>query len=188
MVVLMEECHGLKLKRKGADEPELFDAGADDRSGFPLSCRATKMRRLACPAGGPQHQGAPAEGVAAAGQDDVPMCDDDPAPASAGGEEAGALVLYGGGGRSGCDAASAPRLAAPRALHGAAADAGGGPAETGDVVVVNTMRGCKLAVDSITVEVQRTIHEYTDSQLESTPLAPWRWHGVTFRYGGCMQR
>ena len=74
------------------------------------------------------------------------------------------------------------------ALHGAAADAGGGPAETGDVVVVNTMRGCKLAVDSITVEVQRTIHEYTDSQLESTPLAPWRWHGVTFRYGGCMQR
>jgi len=115
MVVLMEEFHGLKLKlkRKGADEPELFDAGADDRSGFPLSCRATKMRRLACPAGGPQHQGAPAEGVAAAGQDDVPMCDDDPAPASAGGEEAGALVLYGGGGgRSGCDAASAPRLAA----------------------------------------------------------------------------
>jgi hypothetical protein len=66
MVVLMEEFHGLKLKQKGADEPELFNAGADDRSGFPLSCRATKMRRLACPAGGPQHQGAPAEGVAAA--------------------------------------------------------------------------------------------------------------------------
>ncbi|RLM75134.1 uncharacterized protein C2845_PM15G18040 [Panicum miliaceum] len=113
MVVLMEELNGLSLKRKGADEPELFEAGADDRSGFPLSCRATKMRRLACPAGGPQHQGAPAEGVAAAGQDDVPMyCDDDPAPASGGGEEEGALVLYGGGGRS--DAASArgaPRLA-----------------------------------------------------------------------------
>ena len=111
MVVLMEEFHGPKLKRKGADEPELFDAGADDRSGFPLSCRATKMRRLACPAGGPQHQGAPAEGVAAAGQDDVPMCDDDPAPASAGGEEAGALVLYGGGGA----ATPRARLASPRA-------------------------------------------------------------------------
>ena len=112
MVVLMEEFHGLTLKRKGADEPELFDAGADDRSGFPLSCRATKMRRLAlaCPAGGPQHQGTPAEGAPATGQDDVPMRDDDSAPASAGGEEVSALALYGGG-RFYCDAARAPRVA-----------------------------------------------------------------------------
>ncbi|CAO2162749.1 unnamed protein product [Urochloa humidicola] len=107
MVVLMEEFHGLTLKRKGADKPELFDAaGGDDRSGvFPLSCRATKMRRLACPEnGGLEHHVAPAvAGVAAVGQqDDVAMCDDEPAAASAGGEEEGALVLYGGagGGRS----------------------------------------------------------------------------------------
>ncbi|RLN03720.1 uncharacterized protein C2845_PM13G22640 [Panicum miliaceum] len=116
MVVLMEEFHGLTLKRKGADEPELFDAGADDRSGFPLSCRATKLRRLACPDGGSGHQGAQAAGVAATGQqDDAPMCDDEPAPASAGGAEEGALVLYGGGGRSDSDdaarAVGAPRLA-----------------------------------------------------------------------------
>ncbi|CAL5005285.1 unnamed protein product [Urochloa decumbens] len=101
MVVLMEEFHGLTLKRKGAEEPELFDAaGGDDRSGgFPLSCRATKMRRLACPEnGGLERQVAPA--AAAGQQDDVPMCDDEPALASAGGEEeegARALVLYGGG-------------------------------------------------------------------------------------------
>ncbi|CAL5013513.1 unnamed protein product [Urochloa decumbens] len=107
MVVLMEEFHGLTLKRKGTDEPELFDAaGGDDRSGgFPLSSRATKMRRLACPeTGGHDHQVAPAAG----NQDDVPMSDDEPAPASAGGEEEGAraLVLYGGGGRS-----DSPRVA-----------------------------------------------------------------------------
>ncbi|CAO2192093.1 unnamed protein product [Urochloa humidicola] len=102
MVVLMEEFHGLTLKRKGADEPEIFDAaGSDDHSGgFPLSCRATKMRRLACPEnGGLEHHVAPAAaGVEAAGQqDDMPMSDDDPAPASSGGEEEGALVVYGGG-------------------------------------------------------------------------------------------
>ncbi|RCV31858.1 hypothetical protein SEVIR_6G219000v4 [Setaria viridis] len=101
MVVLMEEFHGLTLKRKGTDEPELFDDAGDDRSsGFPLACRATKMRRLACHEdGGPQHQDAPAAGVAAMGQqDDVPMCDDEPAQVGAEGEEEGALVLYGGGG------------------------------------------------------------------------------------------
>ncbi|KAL6858961.1 hypothetical protein ACP4OV_017963 [Aristida adscensionis] len=46
MVVLMEELRGLTLKRKGADEPELFHVGGDDRSGFPIASRATKMRRL----------------------------------------------------------------------------------------------------------------------------------------------
>ncbi|CAL5001173.1 unnamed protein product [Urochloa decumbens] len=101
MVVLMEEFHGLTLKRKGADEPELFDAaGGDDRyGGFPLSSRATKMRRLACPENGrSEYHGSPA--AAAGNQDDVPMCDDEPAAASAGGEDEGAraLVLYGGGG------------------------------------------------------------------------------------------
>ncbi|CAO2184275.1 unnamed protein product [Urochloa humidicola] len=99
MVVLMEEFHGLTLKRKGADEPELFDAaGGDDRSGvFPLACRATKMRRLACPEnGGLEHHVAPA---AAGQQDGVPMCDDElPAPANAGSEEDSALVVYGGAG------------------------------------------------------------------------------------------
>ncbi|CAO2207277.1 unnamed protein product [Urochloa humidicola] len=115
MVVLMEEFHGLTLKRKGADVPELFDAaGGDDRSGgFPLACRATKMRRLACPEnGGHDHHGAPAPAPAGQ-QDDVPMCDDEPAPAaSAGGEDEGAraraLVLYGGGGGHRSDS---PRVA-----------------------------------------------------------------------------
>ncbi|OEL30116.1 hypothetical protein BAE44_0008868 [Dichanthelium oligosanthes] len=98
MVVLTELFHGLTLKRKGADDPELFDGGGggDDRSssGFPISCRATKMRRLACPDGGPRHhQDAPQPPPPA--QDNVPMCDE-PALASAEGEEEGALVLYGG--------------------------------------------------------------------------------------------
>ncbi|RLN03764.1 uncharacterized protein C2845_PM13G22660 [Panicum miliaceum] len=37
MVVLMEEFNGLTLKRKGADEPELFDASGDDHSGCAAS-------------------------------------------------------------------------------------------------------------------------------------------------------
>ncbi|KAF8646511.1 hypothetical protein HU200_065729 [Digitaria exilis] len=114
MVVLAEEFHGLTLKRKGADEPGLFDAAGvdDDRSaGFPLSCRANKIRRLTDPdpvGGGSHHLDEPAWGVTATEQqDDVPMCDDAPALARDGGdEEESALVLYGGGGRS-----DAPRLA-----------------------------------------------------------------------------
>ncbi|KAF8653714.1 hypothetical protein HU200_061825 [Digitaria exilis] len=114
MVVLAEEFHGLTLKRKGADEPGLFDAAGvdDDRSaGFPLSFRANKIRRLADPdsvGGGSHHLDEPAWGVTATEQqDDVPMCDDAKAPAGDGGEEEErALVLYGGGGRS-----DAPRLA-----------------------------------------------------------------------------
>lgn len=97
----MEEFHGLTLKRKGADELELFDVGGDDRSGFPLSCRATKMRRLASP-DGHHHQNAPAvDGVVTTtGQDDVPMGDaPEPAPGARGGEET-AMVLYGDAARS----------------------------------------------------------------------------------------
>ncbi|TVU05139.1 hypothetical protein EJB05_48291, partial [Eragrostis curvula] len=102
MVVLMEEFGGLSLKRKGADEPQLFDVGGDDRSVFPISCRATKMRRLAC------SDGPAAGGVGAAEQQvDLPMGDaaaPSPVP-SAGGEHERAVVLYGG------DAAqSAPQL------------------------------------------------------------------------------
>lgn len=103
MVVLTEELHGLSLKRKGADDPELFDAGADGRPGFPLACRATKMRRLACPDGPPDRRDEPAV------PDDVPMGDDAaPTPSLPGADEK-ALVVYGDGRR---DASrSAPRLA-----------------------------------------------------------------------------
>jgi hypothetical protein len=111
MVVLMEEFNGLSLKRKGADEPELLDAATGDgrSSGFPLASRATKMRRLACHEDdGPRYHDAPA----AAGQDDVAICDEEPARASGGGEEEGALVLYGGGGRyDDARERDAPRLA-----------------------------------------------------------------------------
>lgn len=95
MVVLMEELSGLSLKRKGADDPELFD----HQSGFPLSCRATKMRRLACPDGG-QHcrQDGPAVsgGVGVQGQADLPMDDAAPSPsARAATDEEKAVVQYG---------------------------------------------------------------------------------------------
>ncbi|GJN03999.1 hypothetical protein PR202_ga21505 [Eleusine coracana subsp. coracana] len=103
MVVLMEEFGGLSLKRKGADEPGLFDAAAgDDRSGFPLSCRATKMRRLACPDG--RQDGPAASG--AMEQVDLPMGDAvAAAPSPAAEEETKAMVLFGGGASD-----AAPRL------------------------------------------------------------------------------
>ncbi|KAJ1269176.1 hypothetical protein BS78_07G190400 [Paspalum vaginatum] len=121
MVVLMEEFHGLSLKRKGADEPELFSAGGYDRSGsgFPLACRATKMRRLACP-DGPQRWDEPAVDsgavtTATAGQGDVPMGDDAAPTPSLPGDDEKAVVLYGDAGRRGRedddDSRSAPRLA-----------------------------------------------------------------------------
>ncbi|KAK3122162.1 hypothetical protein QOZ80_8BG0665910 [Eleusine coracana subsp. coracana] len=104
MVVLMEEFGGLSLKRKGAGEPELFVAADDDdRSAFPLSCRATKMRRLACPDGrqdGPATSGATEQAV------DLPMGDAVAAPSPAAGEETKAMVLFGGGAAP----QSAPRL------------------------------------------------------------------------------
>jgi hypothetical protein len=102
MVVLTEEFHGLSLKRKGAHEPGLFhDAGVDDRSsGFSLSCRATKMRRLACP-DGPRHgdddQAAVGGAATAAWEDDVAMGD------------GRAVVVYGDG-----DGGSSRRIDAPR--------------------------------------------------------------------------
>jgi hypothetical protein len=105
MVVLMEEFGGLPLKRKGADEPALF----------PLSCRATKMRRLACPDGGQHNRHRQDHVVAASGgvgvrwEVDVPMGDAAPTPAA--GEEEKAMVLYGGDGPGASAAAeSAPRI------------------------------------------------------------------------------
>lgn len=108
MVVLMEEFGGLSLKRKGADEPELFDVGGDDRSVFPFSCRATKMRRLAPPDAGQHEPAASSGGVGVMGQADLPMGDAAPSSAaSAAAEEERAVVLYSGT----CDAGqSAPRL------------------------------------------------------------------------------
>lgn len=105
MVVLMEEFGGLSLKRKGADEP----------APFPLSCRATKMRRLACPDGGQHsrhrqdHVAAVSGGGGVRGEVDLPMGDAAPSPAA--GEEERAVVLYGGDvpGAS-ASAESAPRL------------------------------------------------------------------------------
>ncbi|KAL6661808.1 hypothetical protein ACP70R_001192 [Stipagrostis hirtigluma subsp. patula] len=110
MVVLMEEFHGLTLKRKGADEPALFDVGGDDRSGFPLACRATKMRRLV--RGDGREEGAPAAGGAVAAtagqQQDVPMGDKLPSSTGAGDEKAGMMVAYSGGPGEG--ARALPRL------------------------------------------------------------------------------
>ncbi|WVZ92188.1 hypothetical protein U9M48_038272 [Paspalum notatum var. saurae] len=120
MVVLTEEFHGLSLKRKGADEPELCDAGGDGRSGFPLAWRATKMRRLACPDGPYRRDEPPAVDSAVtptqtAGQGDVLMGEDAaPAPSLPGDDEK-AVVVYGDAGRRGRDdhddSRSAPRLA-----------------------------------------------------------------------------
>ncbi|KAL6646178.1 hypothetical protein ACP70R_017786 [Stipagrostis hirtigluma subsp. patula] len=120
MVVLMEEFHGLTLKRKGADEPALFDVGGDDSSGFPLACRATNMRRLV--GGGGREEGAPAAGGAVAAtagqQQDVPMGDEQsPSPGEAE-EKAGAMVAYGGGPADG--ARALPRLRPWANLRGGA--------------------------------------------------------------------
>uniref|UniRef100_A0A0E0LWZ5 Uncharacterized protein n=1 Tax=Oryza punctata TaxID=4537 RepID=A0A0E0LWZ5_ORYPU len=45
MVVLMES-PAATLKRKGGEEPGIFLSPGDVDGGFPLACRATKMRRL----------------------------------------------------------------------------------------------------------------------------------------------
>ncbi|XP_006660291.1 uncharacterized protein LOC102699804 [Oryza brachyantha] len=82
MVVLMEECPGgVALKRKGAEEPELFLCPGDVDGGFPLACRATKMRRLV-------RDDAPA----AAAADDVAMGEAASTAEAAGGE--GAMMVY----------------------------------------------------------------------------------------------
>ncbi|XP_066353196.1 uncharacterized protein [Miscanthus floridulus] len=121
MVVLTEEFHGLSLKRKGAHEPGLFDdagAGADDRSsGFSPSCRATKMRRLACP-GGPRDgddQAAVGGAPTPAWEDDVTMGEGDaaaaapsPSPGAADNDDERAVVVYGDG------VGSSRRIDAPR--------------------------------------------------------------------------
>lgn len=118
MVVLTEEFHGgLSLKRKGAHEPGLFDvdAGGDRASGLSPSCRATKMRRLACPDG---PRGGADQAVTAAWQDDVAMGDAvavAPSPSPNDGERA--VVVYGdgesvrGSGSSRRIGIDAPRLA-----------------------------------------------------------------------------
>uniref|UniRef100_A0A0E0CEF1 Uncharacterized protein n=1 Tax=Oryza meridionalis TaxID=40149 RepID=A0A0E0CEF1_9ORYZ len=81
MVVLVESPGGgVTLKRKGGEEPELFICPGDVDGGFPLACRATKMRRLVRDDDAPQ---------AAAAEDDVAMGE---APSAAVGE--GAMVVY----------------------------------------------------------------------------------------------
>ncbi|KAF0898110.1 hypothetical protein E2562_001766 [Oryza meyeriana var. granulata] len=82
----MEAPGGLSLKRKDAEEPELFLCAGDADGGFPLACRATKMRRLVRDDG---HHDAPA---AAAAADDVAMGDEPSSAEAAEGE--GTMVVY----------------------------------------------------------------------------------------------
>jgi hypothetical protein len=117
MVVLTEEFHGLSLKRKGAHEPGLFHDAGDRSSGFSLSCRATKMRRLACPDGprdGDDDQAAVGGAATAAWEDDVAMGDaaaaPSPSPGAVGDDDGRAVVVYGDGGSS--RRIDAPRLRA----------------------------------------------------------------------------
>lgn len=112
MVVLTEEFHGLSLKRKGAHEPGLFDDAGDRSSGFSLSCRATKMRRLAfaCP-DGPRVDGDMGGAVTTASEDDVAMGDAAAAPSPSPGHDERAVVVYGDGDAS---SSSSRRIDAPR--------------------------------------------------------------------------
>ncbi|KQJ98995.1 uncharacterized protein LOC100846009 [Brachypodium distachyon] len=102
MVVLMEYVApaagagvGMATKRKGAEEPGLFACSAGDwdgDGGVPLSCRATKIRRLES-----ADLDAPAVSVGAGHGDDAMMGEEleteqMPAPVAAGGEKA--VVLY----------------------------------------------------------------------------------------------
>ncbi|XP_066326557.1 uncharacterized protein [Miscanthus floridulus] len=110
MVVLTEEFHGLSLKRKGALEPDLFDDAGDRSSVFSLSCRATKMRRLACPDG--PRDGDMGGAVTTAWEEDVAMGDaaaaPSPSPGAFGEDDERAVVVYGDGD------GSSRRIDAPR--------------------------------------------------------------------------
>ncbi|KAI4974951.1 uncharacterized protein LOC123409897 [Hordeum vulgare subsp. vulgare] len=97
MVVLMEYAPGVGVttKRKGEEEPGLFAFPDDGDSGsVPISCRATKMRRLES-AGTGHDVPAAAAGVGMEG--DVMMAEELPAPSpSLGAAEGGkmAVVVY----------------------------------------------------------------------------------------------
>lgn len=95
MVVLMEYAPGVgaTMKRKGEEEPGLF-AFPDDGDGgsVPVSCRATKMRRLE--GAGAGHDVPAAAAVETEG--DVMMAEEPPAPSLGAVEgEKRAVVVYG---------------------------------------------------------------------------------------------
>uniref|UniRef100_A0ACD6AI18 Uncharacterized protein n=1 Tax=Avena sativa TaxID=4498 RepID=A0ACD6AI18_AVESA len=89
MVVLMEYAPGVGVsqKRKGAEDPGLFSCPGD---GVPVSCRATKMRRLAC--AGTGHDLPVTASVGA--ETDVVMTEDPPAPLPGAAEGESAVVVY----------------------------------------------------------------------------------------------
>lgn len=94
MVVLMEYAPGVgvNMKRKGAEEPGLF-AFPDDGDGgsVPISCRATKMRRLESAGTGHDVPAAAAVGT----EGDVMMAEEPPAPSLGAAEgEKRAVVVY----------------------------------------------------------------------------------------------
>jgi hypothetical protein len=90
MVVLMEYAPGVGVsqKRKGAEEPGLFEWPGDGYvDGDPISCcRATKMRRLECAADTGNDVPEPAS--------DVMMGEDPPAPSPGAAEGDRAVVVY----------------------------------------------------------------------------------------------
>ncbi|KAL5221155.1 hypothetical protein ABZP36_025868 [Zizania latifolia] len=85
MVVLVESPGGLTLKRKGVEEAELFLCPGDGDEGFPLACRATKIRRLVRDDDG-------LHGEPAATADDVAM--GEAASTADAPEDDGAMVVY----------------------------------------------------------------------------------------------
>ncbi|KAM0908072.1 hypothetical protein ACQ4PT_015704 [Festuca glaucescens] len=89
MVVLMEYAPvaGVAQKRKGAEDPGLFAwPGEGDVDGVPISCRASKMRRLECAGGTGSDVPEPAS--------DVMMGEEPRAPSPGAAEGESAVVVY----------------------------------------------------------------------------------------------
>uniref|UniRef100_A0ACD5Y906 Uncharacterized protein n=1 Tax=Avena sativa TaxID=4498 RepID=A0ACD5Y906_AVESA len=89
MVVLMEYAPGVGVsqKRKGAEDPGLFACPGD---GVPISCRATKMRRLAFAGTGHDVPVTASVGT----ETDVVMTEEPPEPSPGAAEGERAVVVY----------------------------------------------------------------------------------------------